>query len=223
MKIDEFQQELLFFVRNTTEPIIAQNVAYYLKIKIEEAQTHLETLGNKNIVILDSDDEGNLVFNMPNTPRKDNSKMAMAHFFPETTSSGPNFKKKSDSKTYFIGKKRSLIALIFLSFITFGIYSIVWYYSIWDEAKLHSEKVPFGGFVAILLAMIPFVNIWVYYQMANNIILMEEEDNFRTRTFSSRGEIVILILLSIFIIPALILLAKINEGMNRHWDYHILH
>lgn len=99
MKIDEFQPKLLFFVRNTIEPITAQNVAYYLKIRIEDAQTHLETLANKNILALTSDENGNIFYEMPNTPRTNNTEMAMAYFFPEIVENSPIVEKKESNFT----------------------------------------------------------------------------------------------------------------------------
>ncbi len=217
MKLDEFQQNLLVFVRNTEEAITPQNVSYYLKISIEESRKQLEELSFKNIILIDSDDDGNIVFKMPNTPRRDNPKIISEHFFPEKIQQENEYKK---GKTYFIGRKRSLILFFIFSLFTGGIYTLYYLYSLLEEAKLHSPKANFYYIPSFIIMFVPVLNVWT---MANNVYQMEKEDNFKTRTFSSQIEIVILIALSFLVIPAFILLAKTNSGMNRHWDYHLLH
>lgn len=216
MKLDEFQQNLLVFVRNTEEAITPQNVSYYLKTSIEESRKHLEELSFKNIILIDSDDDGNIIFKMPNTPRRDNPKIISEHFFPEKIQQENGYKK---GKTYFIGKKRSLILFFILSFFTGGIYTLYYLYSLLEEAKLHSPKAGFYEIPSFILLFVPVLNVWT---MANNVYQMEKEDNFKFRTFSSQAEIILLLVLSVFVIPAFILLAKINLGTNRHWDYHLL-
>jgi len=184
MKLDEFQQNLLVFVRNTEEPITPQNVSYYLKVSIEESRKHLEELSFKNIILIDSDDEGNIIFKMPNTPRRDNPKIISEHFFPEKIQQDNYYKK---GKTYFIGRKRSLILFFIFSMFTGGIYSLYYFYSILEEAKLHSSKAGFNGIPSFILLFVPLLNVWT---MANNVYEMEKEDRFKFRTFSSQIEIV---------------------------------
>lgn len=59
------------------------------------------------------------------------------------------------------GKVRSPIMVIVLSIVTFGIYGIVWWYSLHEENKVHGDEGP-GGLLAILLWFIPLVNlVWI--------------------------------------------------------------
>lgn len=99
MKKDHFQQELLFFVRNSTEAITPPNIAYYFKINVEEARKHLEDLSNENVVLFDSDDDGNLLFTIPNTPRKNNAEKLEKHFFSKTTPTN-QIQKPNNSNRY---------------------------------------------------------------------------------------------------------------------------
>ena len=218
MKYKEFEQKLMFFTRNTTEDINPHNLAYYMKIEIKDAKELLDRASSSSIVVYDDDaiERGELIYNMPRVPRRDNPKEMEKYFFPEKIEKS----RFGGRKTYYIGKKRSFIVAIFLSWITMGFYGIYYFYSIWEEAHLHSKKVRFGGWAALFLSFIPIINIWLVYETAHNVIKLEEEDGFSRKTFSSTG-IIVLMLTSIFIIPAIILMVKINSGMNRHWDYHL--
>ena len=218
MKAREFEQKLQFFTRNTLEEINPANLAYYMKIEIKEAKQLLEDIMSSNIVVYDDDaiEDGKLIYKMPGVPRRDNPEEMKKYFFPEIIEQKGGVRRQA----YFIGKKRSFfLVILFSMFIPF--YGLYYFYSIWDEAHRHSKKVKFGGGTAILLSFIPFINLWIMYETAHNVVKLEEEDNFNDRTFSSVS-IIFLMLTSIFIIPLFILLAKINDGMNRHWDYHIL-
>jgi biotin operon repressor len=81
VKIDEFEKNLLFFIRNSEEKIVHTNIAYYLGISTKEAQTHLEALAETGTLMLDSDDDGNLFYEMPNVPRKNDEETLKSYFF----------------------------------------------------------------------------------------------------------------------------------------------
>ncbi len=81
MKLEEFEKKLLFFVRNSEEKIVESNVAYYLGISLSGAKNHLEELANSGVLMLDSDDNGNLFYTMPNVYRKHDEEALKQYFF----------------------------------------------------------------------------------------------------------------------------------------------
>jgi len=87
MNIEEFEQKLMYFARNSEEKIISTNISYYLGITSDEAKKHLQTLADKAFLLLDSDDDGNLYYTMPNVPRKSNPEELKAYFFPSGSKS----------------------------------------------------------------------------------------------------------------------------------------
>jgi len=83
MRVEEFEKELMYFARNSEEKIISTNVSYYLSITSSEAKEHLQALADRAILILDSDDDGNLYYTMPNVPRRNNPEALKSYFFPQ--------------------------------------------------------------------------------------------------------------------------------------------
>lgn len=81
MRIDEFEKNLLFFVRNSEEKIIHTNIAYYLGLSTKESKQQLERLAEAGTLMLDSDDDGNLFYYMPNVPRKLDEEVLKSYFF----------------------------------------------------------------------------------------------------------------------------------------------
>ncbi|CAN5206365.1 hypothetical protein BH09ACT12_BH09ACT12_00360 [soil metagenome] len=65
-----------------------------------------------------------------------------------------------------IGKIRSTGVCILLTIVTFGIYSLVWYYSTHEEMKRHSGQ-GLGGFLALILAF--FIGIVSPYLSSNEV------------------------------------------------------
>ena len=86
MDIVEFEKNLLFFVRNSEEKIVHTNIAYYLGLSTKEAKKHLEALADTGTLMLDSDDDGNLFYYMPNVPRKNDEEALKSYFFGITKS-----------------------------------------------------------------------------------------------------------------------------------------
>ncbi len=103
MKIDEFEKNLLFFVRNSEEKIVHTNVAYYLGLSTQETKKHLEALADTGTLMLDSDDDGNLFYYMPNVPRKLDEEVLKSYFFGinkvENKPINPNVRVRSNSQT----------------------------------------------------------------------------------------------------------------------------
>ena len=56
------------------------------------------------------------------------------------------------------GRVRSTGLCIFLYVITFGIYGLIWYYSVHDEMKRHSGQGIGGGLALLLAFFVGFVN-----------------------------------------------------------------
>ena len=61
-------------------------------------------------------------------------------------------------------KKRQPIAVFFLPFITFGIYSLVWYVSTKEEMKLHGAEIPTAW-----LLIIPIANLYWLWKYSKGV------------------------------------------------------
>lgn len=61
-------------------------------------------------------------------------------------------------------RNRSVIMVIILSFITFGIYSLYWFVSTKDEMNQLGADIPTGW-----LIIIPFVNLWWMWKYSEGV------------------------------------------------------
>lgn len=63
-------------------------------------------------------------------------------------------------------KKRNLLAQVGLMIITFGIYSIYWFYKISEEMKYVGNDADASPGLWTVLLFIPFANFWSYYKFS---------------------------------------------------------
>jgi hypothetical protein len=114
-----------------------------------------------------------------------------------------------------MGKKRNSGVVLILSFLTLGIYYIVWYYMINKEIKLHDSNQQFSpGFAAFAL-FIPIVNLVSLYNTANRIKIMQKADG--SNDLISPGAALVWALLFGIGYPI-----YIQGTLNNHWYEHNL-
>jgi hypothetical protein len=111
-----------------------------------------------------------------------------------------------------LGKIRGTGMCIFLSIITFGIYSLVWYYSTHDEMKRHSGQ-GMGGGLALVLAF--FVGIVMPYINSSEVGGLYERAGMRKPVSGATG---LWYFPGIFILVGpLVWFIKTNGALNAYW------
>lgn len=76
-------------------------------------------------------------------------------------------------------KKREIVTCILLSFITCGIYGIVWFINLTDDVAYLSEDQEFSGAKAFLFSLITcgiYTFFWAY-KLGKNIQIAQEKHN----------------------------------------------
>ncbi len=63
-------------------------------------------------------------------------------------------------------KKRNMLAQVGLMIITFGLYSIYWFYQISEEMKIVGKDPQASPGLWTVLLFIPFANFWSYYKFS---------------------------------------------------------
>lgn len=76
-----------------------------------------------------------------------------------------------------VGKPRNAGVVLLLGFVTLGIYTIVWYYKINNEVKMHDASQNFSPGLAACALFIPIANLVSLYNTANRIKLMQKADS----------------------------------------------
>ena len=112
-----------------------------------------------------------------------------------------------------VGKVRSTWAVIGLSIITFGIYSLYYYFATHDEMKQHSGE-GVGGAIGLVLAIFTFglVTPFVLPNEVGNLYARQG----RPRPVSATTGLWVL-LGSFILIGPLVWLIKTNGALNAYW------
>ena len=63
-------------------------------------------------------------------------------------------------------KKRNMLGQVGLMFITFGIYSIYWFYKISEEMKYVGKDMQASPGLWTVLLFVPFAGLWSYYKFS---------------------------------------------------------
>ncbi len=108
-----------------------------------------------------------------------------------------------------LGKERGALAVILLSILTIGIYSIVWQYKSFKEIHEHSGAGP-GGAVGLLLAI--FFSIANIFLLPSAIGDMYKRDGQAAPVSGATGFWVLLPLLG-----GIVWLVKVCGAMNHYW------
>jgi hypothetical protein len=112
-----------------------------------------------------------------------------------------------------IGKRRNAGVVILLTFVTLGIYLLVWYYKINSEIKEHDPNQDFSPGLATLAIIIPIANLVSYYNTANRIKMMQKADG--SNDLISPGAALLWALLFFIGYPI-----YIQSALNNHWHEH---
>jgi len=113
-----------------------------------------------------------------------------------------------------LGKTRNAGAVILLSFITFGIYTIIWYYRINKEIKEHDRKQNFSPGWATVAFCCPIVNLVSAYNTADRIKRMQKADG--SQDLISPGAALVWVLVFGIGYPIVV-----QGALNNHWYEHI--
>ncbi|WP_426572730.1 DUF4234 domain-containing protein [Aquihabitans sp. McL0605] len=109
-----------------------------------------------------------------------------------------------------VGKTRSPWAIIGLSIITLGIYSLYWQYATFKEMKENSGQGIGGGIGLVLAIFLPFVNVFVMPHEAGQLYQRQGKEP----PLSALTGLWILLP----IIGAFVWLFKVQGRLNDFWD-----
>lgn len=112
-----------------------------------------------------------------------------------------------------IGKVRSTGACIALSIVTFGIYSLYWYYATHDEMKRHTDD-GLGGGLALVLAI--FIGIASPFLSSSEVGKLHERRGMRAPVNGFTG-LWMLLLGWFFLVGAIVWFVKTNGALNAYW------
>jgi hypothetical protein len=111
-----------------------------------------------------------------------------------------------------VGKIRGTGMAIFLNIITFGIYSLVWWYSTHEEMKRHTGQGMGGGLALVLAFVVTFVMPFVTSSEVGN---MYERAGMRKPVTGATG---LWYLPGMFILVGpLVWFIKTNGAINAYW------
>ena len=113
-----------------------------------------------------------------------------------------------------LGDKRNILAILFLSVITLGIYWLYWYYIINYEMKKHSPQIKVTPGVAVFCMFVPIV-AWVsLYNTANRALTLKKACNDPDSLSPGAA-----LLFAIFL-PFGIYTYLVQKALNNHWQFH---
>lgn len=112
-----------------------------------------------------------------------------------------------------VGKVRSTGACFALTVVTFGIYSLYWYYATHDEMKRHTGD-GLGGGLALVLAI--FIGLASPFLSASEVGKMYERRGMRAPVSGVTG-LWMLLLSWFFLVGAIVWFVKVNGALNAYW------
>ena len=112
-----------------------------------------------------------------------------------------------------IGQIRNTGTCILLTFVTFGIYSWVWYFKTHEEMKRHTNA-GVGGGLALVLAM--FASIVMPFISASEVGGLYERRGQRAPVNGATG-LWFLLLTWFFLVGAIVWFVKVNGALNEYW------
>lgn len=111
-----------------------------------------------------------------------------------------------------VGKVRGTGICILLCIVTFGIYSVFWFYSVHEELKRHTGR-GLGGLVAVLLAL--FVGIVMPYFSSAEVGQAQELAGRQKTVDGTTG---LWYFPGIFILVGpIVWFVKTNKALNDYW------
>ncbi len=108
------------------------------------------------------------------------------------------------------GKVRSPVAVVIFSFITLGIYTLYWYYAVFEELKQRTGN-GVGGVVGLILGLcIGIVNVFLLPAEVGN---MYAQEGLEKPVTGLTGFWVL-----IPIVGTIIWFVKVQNALNRRWE-----
>ena len=112
-----------------------------------------------------------------------------------------------------VGKVRSTGACFALTIVTFGIYSLYWYYATHDEMKRHTGD-GLGGGLALVLAI--FIGLASPFLSSSEVGKLYERRGMRAPVSGVTG-LWMLLLSWFFLVGAIVWFVKTNGALNAYW------
>lgn len=109
-----------------------------------------------------------------------------------------------------VGKPRRVLAVIFFSIITLGIYGLVWVYKTFEEMKLYSGK-GVGGWIGLILDIV--IGVVVPFLMASEVGKLYAADGQESPVSGWTGLWIILPL-----VGGIVWLCKTQWALNHFWE-----
>lgn len=114
-----------------------------------------------------------------------------------------------------LGKRRNPIAVLVLSFITFGIYHLYWYGKINAEIRRHDPRIRVSPALAVLAQFIPIANLISGYNTAERVKRLEMADRMPSQISPNVSALFMLFLYIGYPI-------QVQSHLNAQWDHHLL-
>ena len=111
-----------------------------------------------------------------------------------------------------LGKERGVVAVIFFSIITLGIYYLVWVYKNHEEIKEHSSQ-GIGGLLGLVVALV--VGFVTPFVLPSEIRKMYEQDGKESPISGWTGLWATLGIL--ILIGPIVWFVKVQGALNRYW------
>lgn len=124
----------------------------------------------------------------------------------------------ASTNTAPLGKQRGVVAVIFFSLITLGIYYLVWVYKNHEEIKEHSGQ-GVGGVVGLVIALL--VGFITPFVLPSEIRKMYERDGRESRVSGWTGLWATLGIL--ILIGPIVWFVKVQGALNRYWRLRSSH
>lgn len=112
-----------------------------------------------------------------------------------------------------IGQVRSTGTCFLLTIVTFGIYSLYWFYKTHEEMKRHTGT-GLGGGVALLIGF--FISIVMYFLTPSEVKGMYERRGMRSPVDGTTG-LWALLLGWFFFVGMIVWFVKVNGALNEYW------
>lgn len=111
-------------------------------------------------------------------------------------------------------KERSIVTNILLSIFTCGIYAIVWFITLTDDASMASEDSSMSGATAFLLTIVTCGIYGIYWSYKMGKMLYTAKENVGLRAIDNSVLYLILSILGLGIVNYCLMQSELNDIAN---------